>query len=96
MAVAVALVSEAVELRADLADLGEHHLLVAAALVRAGVHEGALEMHVEAARAEERHGGAEHVGKIDHLAGLDQLDGFEHDRRLHQVAGAALVAGAPF
>jgi hypothetical protein len=40
--------------------------------------------------------GAEHVRKVDHLAGLDQLDGVEHDLRFHEIAGAALVAGAPF
>ena len=73
MAVAVGLVPEAVELRADLADLREHHLLVAAALVRAGVHEGALDVHVEAARAEERHRGTEHVRELDDLAALDSL-----------------------
>src|SRR5262249_40004585 len=68
VAVAMALVRKAVELRADLADLGEHHLLVAAALVGAGIHERALQMHVEAARAEERHAGAEHMRELDDLA----------------------------
>ena len=78
VAVAMRLVREAVELRADLTDLGEDDLLVAAALVRAGVHERALDVHVEAARAEERHRGPEHMRELDHLAGLDQLRGVEH------------------
>ena len=87
---------EAVELRADLADFREHHLLVAAALVGLWVHECALQVHVEAPRAEERHTSAKHVREVDHLAGLDQLDGVEHDLRFHEIAGAALVADAPF
>ncbi len=94
--VAVSLVPEPVELRADLTDLGQHHLLIAAALVRLRVHERPLEMHVEPTRAEERHRRPEFVGQTDYLAGLDLLDGVEHGLRRHQVAGAALIAGAPF
>src|SRR5262249_47420164 len=52
-AVLVALVRKAVELSAHLADLGEHHLLVGAALVRPRVHERALDVHVEAAGTKE-------------------------------------------
>jgi hypothetical protein len=39
---------------------------------------------------------AQHVRKVDHLACRDQLDGVEHDLRSHEIAGAALVADAPF
>ncbi len=85
-----------VELRADLADLGGHHLLVAAARVPSGVHEGALGVHVEDARPEERHAGAEDVAELDHLAGLDEPRAAQHRLRvLHVIARAALVARAP-
>ena len=91
----MALVGEAVELGADLADLGHHQLLVGAALVGRLVQEGALDVHIEAARAEERHLVVEHVGQLDHLAGLDQAGGLDDGGRLLMVAGAALVAGTP-
>jgi len=94
--IAVALVREAVELRADLADLGGDDLLVAAARVPAGVHEGALGVQVEDARAGEGHAGPEHVAQLDDLAGLDEPRAAQHDLGvLHVVARAALVARAP-
>ena len=67
------LVREAVELRADLADLGDDDLLIRAAPVRQLVHERALGVDVEAPCAEKRHRRPEHVREFDHLAGLDQL-----------------------
>jgi len=96
VAAGVALVGEAIELGADLADLREHHLLVGDAVVGAGHRAGNLDMHVEAARAGERHVGVEHVRELDDLAGLDQLERIEHRLRLHVVGRAALVTGAPF
>jgi hypothetical protein len=92
----VGLVREAVELRPDLSDLGHDELLVAAAPIGEVVHERALDVHVEAPRAEERHAGAEHLPELDDLAGLDQLDRVEHGLRLHVIGRAALVARAPF
>ncbi len=95
MAVLVRLVREAVELRADLADLGEHHLLVRAAPVGEVVHEGALGVHVEPARAEERHLRVERVRHLDHLARADEV------LRHHDGLGglvihrAALIRRAP-
>jgi hypothetical protein len=96
VAVAVGLMAEAIELGADLADLGQHHFLVAAALVRAGVHEGPFDVHVEAAGAEKRHRRAEYMGQFDHFAGLDEFCRIEDGFGLHQVAGTSLVASAPF
>ena len=75
------LVREAVELRADLADLGDDELLVAAAAVGSVVHERALGVHVEAPRAEERHRCVQHAAELDDLAGLDE------PRRLSTVSG---------
>src|SRR2546427_9538814 len=63
---------EAVELRADLADFTGHDFFVAAARVPSGIHEGALGMHVENARAEEGHAGPEDVAELDHLAGRSE------------------------
>ena len=54
-AVADRLVAEAVELRADLTNLGDDDLLVAAAAVRFGIHGGALRVHLETAGAGQRH-----------------------------------------
>ena len=84
-AVLVGLVGEAVELRADLPDLGNDDLLVAPAPVGEVVHECAFDVHVQASRAEERHIRIEHVSELDDLAGLDQLDCVEHGLRLHVV-----------
>ena len=75
-AVEMGLVRKAVELRADLAELGDDELFVRAAHVGELVHERALGMHVEAPRSEERHAGAEHVREFEHLAGLDQFAAF--------------------
>ena len=65
MAVLVGLVGEPVELGADLADLGDDHLLVGAPAVGEVVHERTLHVDVEAARAEERHPVVQHVGDLD-------------------------------
>jgi len=57
--VAMRLVGEAVELGADLPELSDDELLVAAAFVRCGVHDGALKLHVEPPRCracKERYG----------------------------------------
>jgi len=51
--------------------------------------------HLIASRARNRHAGMEDVGKLDHLAGLDKLYGIEHAFRPHEIAGTALVGGAP-
>jgi len=94
-AVLVGLVGEAVELRADLPDLGNDDLLVAPAPVGELVHERAFDVHIETPRTEERHIRIEHVSEFYDLAGLDQLDCVEHRLRLHVVGGAALVVRAP-
>src|SRR5712671_8133277 len=87
---------KAVELCADLADLGGHHFLVAAARVPSGIHEGALGVHIEDARAEEGHAGPENVAELDHLAGLDEPRAAQHGLGiLHVISRAALVARAP-
>src|SRR5215208_1895425 len=57
--------------------------------------EGALNVHVEAARAEERHLVAEHVAELDHLAGLDELRRVHHRRGGLAVHRAALVGRPP-
>jgi hypothetical protein len=41
-------------------------------LLENAVHERALDVHIEAAGAEERHLVVEHVRQLDHLAGLDE------------------------
>src|SRR5213594_3514225 len=95
--IAVGLMREAVELRADLADFTGHDFLVAAARVPSGIHEGALGMQVENARAEEGHAGPEDVAELDHLAGLDETRAAQYGLGiLHMVPRAALVARAPF
>src|SRR5262249_54747466 len=67
LAVLVGLVRKAVELSANLPDLGNDDLLVAAAPVGELVHEGAFDVHVEAPRAEERHIRIKHVSEFDDL-----------------------------
>jgi len=93
--VLVRLVHEAVELGADLAQLGDDDLLVAAPAVGGLVHEPALGVHVETPGAEERHGGVQHAADLDDLAGLDQPRGLEHRLRLLVVGRAPLVVRAP-
>jgi hypothetical protein len=66
------LVGEAVELGADLSDLGVRDLLVAAAFVRRGVHDGALHGHIETPGR----GAADGTASGAHLAGLDSLIAF--------------------
>jgi hypothetical protein len=61
-----------------------HDLFVRGAHVGELVHEGALGVHVEAPRSEERHAGAEHVREFDHRRGL------------LMIARAALVGRASF
>src|SRR3989449_1199011 len=89
------LVGEAIELRADLPDLAQEHLFVAAAPVGLRVHERPLDVDVELARGGDRHLRREDVPQLDDLAGLDELRSAHDGRRLHVVGGAALVAGAP-
>ena len=95
-AVADRLMREPVELRADLADLGEDDLFVAAAAVRPGIHVRALRFHLEAPADRERHVGPEHAPELEDLAGAYQARGPQHRFGLHVIAGAALVGGAPF
>src|SRR5215813_13352538 len=92
------LVSETVELGADLPDLGNDDLLIAAAFVRCGAHDGALHGHIETPGrgADERHRATQRLPELDDLPGLDQLYLVEHGLRLHVIAGTPLVAGAPF
>src|SRR4029077_12883462 len=96
--VAMRLVGEAVELGADLPELSDDELLVAAAFVRCGVHDGALKLHVEPSGrgANEWHRGIQRPGELDDVAGLDQLDRVEHGLRLHVISRTPLVAGSPF
>jgi hypothetical protein len=94
--VADGLMREAVELRADMAQFGDDQFLIRAALVGLGVHEGALGMQVETARAEKRHAWPEHVRKFDDLTRFDQLGGLQNGLRFLVVHRAALVACAPF
>jgi hypothetical protein len=91
----MALVAKAVELGADLTDLGDHDLLVGDAVVGAGHRIRDFDMEVEAARAGERHLVVEHMGELDDLAGLHQLERVEHGLRRDVVGGAALVGRAP-
>ena len=95
-AVADGLMGKAIELRAHLTDLADDQFLVASAAVRLRVHEGAFGMHIEAARAEKWHRGAEHMAEFDDLAGADQLRRPQHGLGLHMIAGTALVAGPHF
>src|SRR6185295_11829570 len=95
-AVEMGLVRKAVELGADLAELGDDDLFVRAAHVGEFVHERALGVHVETPRPEERHAGTEHVRELDHLAGLDQLRGIHYGRGLLVIGRTALVGCAPF
>src|SRR5262245_28413709 len=69
-AVFVGLVGKTVELSADLPDLGNDDLLVAAAPIGELVHEGAFDVHVEAPCAEERHIRIEHVSSTDDFPDL--------------------------
>src|SRR6266542_34794 len=94
-AVAYRLMGEAVKLRADLTDLADNEFLIAAASVRLRVHECAFGVHVESARAEERHLGVECVADLDHFARANELRRSQHGLRLHVVAGAALVVRSP-
>src|SRR5262249_56004843 len=96
--VAMRLVSEAVELGANLPELSEDELLVAATFVRCRVHDGALKLHLEppGRGANERHRGIQRPGELDDFAGLDQLDRVEHGLRLHVVCRTPLVSGPPF
>jgi hypothetical protein len=88
-------VREGVELRADLGEFGQHHLLVGAALVGLRVHEGALQVAVEAAGTEERHGLVQLVAEFHHAAGADQPGGLLHLGGGLQVHRAAQVGGTP-
>ena len=97
VAAAVALMGEAVELRADLADLREHHLLVAAALVATAGF-----MKVRFTCTSKRRVPENGMSALSTWASsiispvLTSLTRVEHRLRLHVVGGAALVAGAPF
>src|SRR5262245_61913215 len=95
-AVAYRLMGEAVELRADLTNLTDNELLIAAAAVRLRVHECAFGMHVESPRSEERHLGVERMADLYHFARANELSRSQHGLRLHVVAGAALVVWPPF
>src|SRR5262249_53989501 len=96
-AVAPHLMSECVELGADLAKLGDDKLLVDLAGV--GYWRRRLGVDVEyAASIDEglRGIGRQHRPELKHLAGSDQLCRAQNCVGLHHVGRSALVAGPPF
>src|SRR5262249_16921653 len=90
------LMGETIELRAHLADFADDELFVATPAVRLRIHEGAFGVQVKAPRAEERHGRIECVAEFNHLAGLNQFCRAKNCFGFHMVAGATLIACAPF
>ena len=88
------LVTEAVELRPDLAHLRDDQLLVRAPAVRLGVHVRRLHVHV-VVPASEGHVGVQFEGELDYLARVDQAGCTEHGLRTHVIAGTSLVRAPP-
>ena len=87
-----ALMTEAVELRPDLAHLANHHLFVADALVPLRQHVGALGEDAQHPPGKEGHrGGVEHLAQFDDVAGANQSRRFQHLFGFQQVCGAARI-----
>src|SRR5262249_21569220 len=90
------LMGEAIELRTDLTDLRDNHLLVAVALVRSEWTGAALGMHIVLPTGIERHVPSQDVSQFEGLARLEQLWRWQHVGRLHVIARPAFIRRAPF
>src|SRR6185369_1355257 len=93
--VADADVAEAVELRADLAELAAHELVVIDHLVRAERAERLRNLQAEVARAEDRHAALVRAAELVHDSLRDHALCLEHLRGRDSVRGAALIRRAP-
>jgi hypothetical protein len=93
--VADADVPEPVELRADLAELGAHDLVVIHRAIRPHGAIGLRNAQAEMAGAEQRHPGFVRAAELVHGAARDEVAGLEHLGRSDAVGRAALVVGAP-
>ncbi|HEX7236597.1 MAG TPA: hypothetical protein VF405_06515 [Gammaproteobacteria bacterium] len=87
--------AEPVELRADLAELGAHDLVVKLQSIRAHRAERLRNFQAEVARAEQRHARFVDVPELIHGAARDEALRLEHLLRRDAVRGAALVFLAP-
>src|SRR4029079_11654828 len=88
-------VAEAVELRADLAELAAHELVVIDHLVRAERAERLRNLQAEVARAEDRHAALVCAAELVHVSLRDHALCLEHLRGRDSVRGAALIRRAP-
>jgi hypothetical protein len=95
-AIEMGLVRKAVELGAELTELGDDDFFVRSAHVGELIHERALGVDVAAPRPEERHAGTEHTRELDHLASLDQFCRIHHSRGFLMIDRTALIGRAPF
>ena len=95
-AVSDSLMTEAVELSADLSHLAIDDLFVTASPVRTRVQDRTLGDEIELARAEKRHRRGDHVTYLEYFAGPDEFCCPEDGLRRHQIAGAPLISGPPF
>ena len=88
-------VAQAVELRADLAELAADDLVVIHRAVRADRPERLRNPQAVVARAEQRHRRLVDVAELIDRAARDQVLRLEHLRGRDAVCRAALIGGAP-